>query len=368
MRKIPNILFSTTRCWNPGDDFILMGVLNIFKKLIPEFNSIIYDRNPDNHKNRVVFDKNLNFKFKDLTLTFNLYRTILNKLQPATNSWTYNANSDYLDLVVFAGTPEWLGNMVSPLEAGILQFDLPHFYLGIGAFEGIVNVRFANLGENEKKCLKSAEIITARDNNVSKILFPLPVKQIPCPALFSSPFIKKRTKIKRIALSMQTIDKDNQQRFRDPSAFKYCVKLFKLLSQHYDCALICHYIKELPVLEKIFGNIMPIYYSFEPRDYLSIYDKFDLSVTTRVHGAGICASMGIPSFVITHSTRSETVFGFLAETIDFKSESPEKTIKRIQQFPITEKSSSIIKHKKNIYKQYEKLLVPIFEKLNIINK
>ena len=43
-----NILISTTRQWNPGDEFIMMGSLNIMKELYGNIiNPIIFNRNPD---------------------------------------------------------------------------------------------------------------------------------------------------------------------------------------------------------------------------------------------------------------------------------------------------------------------------------
>src|SRR5579872_6910260 len=42
-----NVAFSTSRQWNPGDEAILFGVLNIFRSLRIEINPVIYNRNPD---------------------------------------------------------------------------------------------------------------------------------------------------------------------------------------------------------------------------------------------------------------------------------------------------------------------------------
>ena len=44
-----NIVFSTTRQFNPGDEFILYGIINILHDVMKKkaFNSIIYNRNPD---------------------------------------------------------------------------------------------------------------------------------------------------------------------------------------------------------------------------------------------------------------------------------------------------------------------------------
>jgi len=44
-----NILVSSTRQWNPGDEFIFFGVQNLLKEALKgqRINWILYDRNPD---------------------------------------------------------------------------------------------------------------------------------------------------------------------------------------------------------------------------------------------------------------------------------------------------------------------------------
>ncbi|MEJ7712218.1 MAG: hypothetical protein WKF84_20740 [Pyrinomonadaceae bacterium] len=41
-----NILFSTTRQWNSGDEFILFGVRQLLHDLGLQYNAIIYNRHP----------------------------------------------------------------------------------------------------------------------------------------------------------------------------------------------------------------------------------------------------------------------------------------------------------------------------------
>lgn len=36
-----NIIFATTRQWNPGDEFILLGCINLLNETLGEFNPII---------------------------------------------------------------------------------------------------------------------------------------------------------------------------------------------------------------------------------------------------------------------------------------------------------------------------------------
>ncbi|MGF1581594.1 MAG: hypothetical protein ACFCD0_19880, partial [Gemmataceae bacterium] len=47
MEKRLNIIFSTTRTWNCGDDFILYGILNLFSGIGVQCNPIYYNRNPE---------------------------------------------------------------------------------------------------------------------------------------------------------------------------------------------------------------------------------------------------------------------------------------------------------------------------------
>ena len=41
-----NIIYSATRQWNPGDEFILMGVESLIQEVFGSHNSILYNRNP----------------------------------------------------------------------------------------------------------------------------------------------------------------------------------------------------------------------------------------------------------------------------------------------------------------------------------
>jgi hypothetical protein len=46
-RRIPNIVHSTTRSWNCGDDFILFGVRRLVEAVLPAHNPVVFNRNPD---------------------------------------------------------------------------------------------------------------------------------------------------------------------------------------------------------------------------------------------------------------------------------------------------------------------------------
>ena len=56
-------------------------------------------------------------------------------------------------------------------------------------------------------------------------------------------------------------------------------------------------------------------HSYDSKDYLDIYKKFDLVIGPRVHGIGMSASMGIPGILIAHDMRGDTGKGFMAKII-----------------------------------------------------
>ena len=111
--KRKNIIFSSTRQFNIGDEFVLLGILNLFKKLKLNFNPILYNRSPEvrqtfqflnplrNHVDRT--NKNI-----FLTLLSSFFRIGFED-----NSWKYAKDGDTIDAVVFGGTPEWAGGKIN---------------------------------------------------------------------------------------------------------------------------------------------------------------------------------------------------------------------------------------------------------------
>lgn len=358
----PNVLFSTTRMWNPGDDFILFGVRHLLESLIGPFNSIVYNRHPDLHQLRLHFNQPATVTVDEISVQANLYDLLSPHLTPRDNSWHPGIGLDRVDLAVFAGTPEWLGDMVAPLVNQLLWSRVPALYLGIGSFEGIADMAFDQISLSDRLLLNRATYITVRDETCAKILGPLQPMQLPCPALFAAKTSRPRHQKKRLALSTQGSDGRNGQHI-DPVTREYSVALFKALAKQYDCALICHYVDEAQELSNCLGNDMAVYYAYDARDYIDIYDDFDLTVTTRVHGAGLCASLGIPGFVIGHSARSATVRGFLADILHPQHDGIEQAIERIGAYDVSAASERLCAHKEETLKRYIALLEPVIREI-----
>ena len=351
---LPNVLLSTTRMWNCGDDFISFGVRNLLTPLLGQFNPVAYNRNPDLHSYR-FFAQAVSLKTGDQTIQADMRPVISNYVWKSDNSWRLPKHNETLDLVVFAGTPEWQGGMVAPLIDSLAESDIPVLYLGIGAFEKIRDQTFEQVSEADRQLLGRARLVTVRDPICERILAPLKPLQMPCPALFSSNQGKPRTGKPRIALCTQGRSDESRQPINDV-AWKFSVALFNQLAKRYDCTVVCHYIDELAALKAVLDPSLEFRYSYDARDYEDIYAQCNFSVTTRVHGAGLCASLGIPSFVIGHSTPSATVDGFLSRMIDPAAATVDGVLTDVENFDIALASRRLLAHKRDTKARFLRLI------------
>jgi hypothetical protein len=163
-----NILISTTTNWNSGDDIIRLGVKNILKHIFPFTpNYIHYDRNPNN---MVKWPDDQNMKF-------NLHGTFMN----SPIDWKK------IDLVVLAGSPEFLHHPLAPIYEGLVDHsEIPLWAIGVGYTEPYFVLPFTYA---EKEVLKrNGTLIIARQeelaNRMNLLLNPQQIHCQPCPALF----------------------------------------------------------------------------------------------------------------------------------------------------------------------------------------
>lgn len=161
-----NILISTTTNWNPGDDFIRIGVKNLLKNIFPNANYIHYDRNPNNMVNWP----------HDQNMKFGLHGNFMNN--PI--RW------ELIDLVVLAGSPEFLHHPLAPVYEGLVDHpEIPLWAIGVGYSEPhwLVPIK-----DNEKEVLgRKNTLIICRQYDLSERLIDLLHKEVftfPCPALF----------------------------------------------------------------------------------------------------------------------------------------------------------------------------------------
>ena len=360
----PVVLFSTTRTFNPGDDFVLFGIRNLLTPLIGPFAPLVHNRNPALHVLRGLAAASEGRADAASAGMAQLHRAIAETVPAYDNSWHEGFDTGAVDLAVFAGTPEWAGTVTAPLVDALLAAGTPTLYLGLGAFEGVGALTYEELPERDRRLMERAPLVTARDPACAALLEPLAPALLPCPSLFAAPKARPRGPARRIALSMQGVGEKNPQRF-DRDTFDYARALFVALSARCDCALVCHYVDEVAELRAAFGDGIEVHYAYDAADYLAIYDAFDLTVTTRVHGAGLAASLGIPGFVIGHSVRTGTVEGFRAAILDPAAHSVEAALRLVEGCDVAAASSALIAHKEAARRASVELLAPVLRDLGI---
>jgi polysaccharide pyruvyl transferase WcaK-like protein len=266
--KRMNILFSTTRQWNPGDEFILKGIINIFKSLDVQFNPIIFNRNPEiKHKEtdrcfnfQFVMD---NFRFKALKPGF--YDNSFKKELSAEN---------FIDLAVFAGTSEWASARMKVMYEYIDRYSIPTAYLGIGL--GSADFKPENLKKVYKNVIQNAKLIVVRDRVTEKALSVFNAVYLSCPAFLSAPqsLEKKISEVKKIGLIYGS-DKSVKANRVDQETHRFMLEFYKkvlsIYKGQFEFNFICHYINELPEFLKDFPG-GHCYYSYDSTDYLEIYN------------------------------------------------------------------------------------------------
>jgi len=264
-----NILASTTRQWNCGDEFIFFGVRNLLEEFYKDsINWVIYDRNPDLHdKGRILSD-----------------------------SWR-GRGLDYIDEIVIAGSPQWFGKSMRDLFEKVLSDKRSPIFLGIGL--GSKNDSFAG-NARDLAVLRQAALITTRDPRAKKAVEQQAgvsaISRV-CPAFFASKSANIRRR-SRVGFCLQT-NAGRGGHGITKELMDGAIELYKDIGG----TIICHYMDEFEYAARNFSDVV---YSSDAVDYLDIYNQFDVVISTRLHGAILAHSLGIPSFVLTSGDGKHT--------------------------------------------------------------
>lgn len=257
-----NILISTTTNWNCGDDFIRIGVKNILNKLFPNPNWINYDRNPNN---MIAWPHNQNMRS-------GLHGNFMNN----------PINWNMIDMVVFAGSPEFLHHPLKPIYEGLANNPhIPLLALGVGYSEPDWLVKVSQ-EEIDVLSRKNTLIIT-RQYDLSERLIHLLNREVftfPCPALFCFEQFPEKTS--------------------DTVSWNIVHSLDELKSQ---------------------GT----YFSSDPYDMLNFIGCHRTVVSKRLHGAIAGISSGAYTTLINGSFRAQSAIKLFEEVM-------ESTPEKIQQF------------------------------------
>lgn len=355
-----NILFSTTRQWNPGDEFILKGILNLFDMLGVDYNPLIFNRNPDISQAYSGINplRRIQKSFKGKSALNSIIRMGWND-----NSFKPEMDYSSIDLVVFAGSPGWYGKELSPLYKAIKKFQIPVAFIGIGSYEKDVSiVREIIHRRGFDHVLSNAQLICVRDQTSKELLKEYQAIQLPCPALLSATTTRKISSVQNLGLIYATYRSVQNQRI-SPLAYRNLIEIYRTLeenySSRYEISYVGHYIDEFTDYHKKSGFSSPFYYSYDSASYSDIYKHFDLVIGPRVHGLGLAASLGIPGLHLGHDHRSDTVAGFGAERVDLRELRSDQIRSMIDRAvsTIKERHEAVIKLKQRARDDYLELFI-----------
>jgi hypothetical protein len=281
-----NILFSTTRQWNCGDEFILFGTRRLLDGVGINYNAIIYNRHPSISPSPHTLRK----------------RWSRSEPLPNLDNSFFLDEPGVIDYVVFAGSPEWFGGpRVDPLLRFIVDNKIRCAFLGVGVH------RPRQLSELLQTVLREhCDLITARDPVCYELVkdYPHAFYEV-CPALFAAPKARQRTSIKSVGVVIQA---GNTKHHSVPGrVLEGCLNQFAKLERVFPTSYIAHYIDDLKMGRALGKDVL---YSGYSEDYAALFDRFDVILSTRVHGCGIASSLGIPNALIPHDGRYLTAQKF----------------------------------------------------------
>ncbi len=277
-----NILFSTTRQWNVGDEFILFGIRRLLDRLGLEYNPIIYNRHPS------ITPQRYYRQFPWLKLV---------PVPHLDNSFALDQDGA-VDYVIFAGTPEWFGgSRIKPLLQYILRNKIRCAFIGVGVH------RHHTFNEDLIQVVtKFCDLIIARDPLCYELIKNFPnAYYAPCPSLFAAPYSRIRKNLGQLGIVIQA-DKTRHHAI-SPEVLNYILTQCQRLEREFPVLYIAHYIDDYKMARALGKEVL---YSGYAEDYFQIYDRFDLVISTRVHGCGMASSLGIPNALIPHDGRFQT--------------------------------------------------------------
>ncbi|MBB3258028.1 hypothetical protein F4827_002894 [Paraburkholderia bannensis] len=271
-----NILVSSTRQWNPGDEFIRKGVERLLRSILgSRHNWLLWNRNPD-----LFIDRWTDCRMRTDFLT--------NSLR--------DPGLDIVDLVVFAGTPEWLGQPVEQIYRRLLTApNIPVLILGAGSGSSL-----PQLAPHELEVLNRDNVfITTRSSDLAECLnrqlaTPKAIS-LPCPAFYCAPESDSGPEQSRVGVIVQNSSVVNQSIGED--FVQSLIMALRDAQGEIDLDIVSLYTDEHNRFSRL-GLKHPCVYSYEPDHLLEELAGYSTIISTRLHGALAGLSAGVPSILL----------------------------------------------------------------------
>lgn len=274
--KRMNILISSSRQWNPGDEFIRKGVERLLQSILgPNHNWLLWNRNPD--------------------LLMNPWADCRMRTDFLTNS-VRDPALDVVDLVIFAGTPEWFGQPVERIYRSLLTHPgVPVLVLGAGS--GTAMPQFAPHEievldrENVFICTRSFDLAECLNAQLST---PKTIP-LPCPAFYSAGEPGAWNDRQRVGVIVQSSGAVNQSIGEE--LVQSLISALRDAQGKIDLDIVSLYIDEHMRFSRL-GLGHQCVYSYEPDHLLAQFADYSTIISTRLHGAIAGLSAGVPSILL----------------------------------------------------------------------
>ena len=266
-----NILYATTRNFNPGDEIIYRGVRNLLEGKLGKTNPIYWNRHPNIRPANASQD---------------------NSFDSTRNS------SEAIDYAAFAGSPGWVGTAAEELYSAILKDESMRIgFFGLGSTGHRLNI-----GTAGRQVFRGrADVVLCRDipsrDAVAEILGKGSVEPValPCPSVFHCKNPRPRTELRVVGLNYQSDRAGIHSVKRGVS--ELCLEVFRSLSKRYDVRIICNFAEDFHEACSLFDPSI-IRFSADSADFEDFFNEIDCMVGPRLHGCLGAIGTGAPAFLI----------------------------------------------------------------------
>ncbi|HYP14527.1 MAG TPA: polysaccharide pyruvyl transferase family protein, partial [Bryobacteraceae bacterium] len=322
-----HILCCSTRQWNPGDEWIALGVRELFARIYDyrPLNWILYDRSPDS------FVEPWECPSRRPGLLGNSY-------QP-------QAGGEVFHLAIAAGTPEWRG----PHFESVFRSTRPTPWMFLGVDH--VHDEPIQPTDEELSILRTASVVT-RGALGAEALSRLGVSShtLPCPSLFAAKWERPTRQLARVGVVLQSDAIQNQS---VPTPLKTAsIRLVRDLNKHYQVTVFCNYIDEFRAFRSTLD--VPVRYSYDSAEYMDMMSDCDVIVSTRLHSAFLANSLLKPAIVMNDSSRVQSAAALYPYVFPLE---PQTVLPFLQQLDVQLVGRQLFNWKRVQEDRYKNLLI-----------
>ena len=338
-----NILLSTTRGWNPGDDWIRMGILRLLGNANSRFqtNPILFNRHPN------IWGKGADNSYKIDHVNY--------KDEEGGERRRHSIQN--IDYFISAGTPEWDSKGLHPLYRDLLEANVRCSFIGIGQGTPPSEPLTQLLADH-------TDVVICRDDNALGNVQPVfpGAEVLPCPAFLLPVTQWIRQQAKRLGLVYMS-DRTGANRIT-PKSKPGLIHLFqRMLKAWPESMVICHYVDEALEAREHFPGA-EIFYSYDPAHYEWAYAQVDVTVGHRLHGAILGAGTGAPAVLLLDQGKENgrrqagaKPFGFYC----LEDSNPASIMQCVENLQIQSESQRLVRFQGEVVAHYQRLLQPMVE-------